>query len=46
MVKKKINALMELNGLKHKFSDLLCEAGVEWLKSLELPSLNQLILDN
>jgi hypothetical protein len=41
---KDVNALKELNGLNHKFSDVLVEAGVEWLKPLELPSLNRLML--
>jgi transposase len=46
MTKNKIHALVDKNGLKHEFSDLFGKAGVQWLKSLELSSLDRLMLDN
>jgi len=46
MTKNKIHALVDRNGLKHEFSDLFGKSGVQWLKSLELSSLDRLMLDN
>ena len=46
MTKNKIHALVDRNGLKHEFSDLFGKSGVRWLKSLELSSLDRLMLDN
>jgi transposase len=46
MTKNKIHALVDRNGLKHEFSDLFGKAGMQWLKALELSSLDRLMLDN
>jgi transposase len=46
MVKNKVHALIDRNGLKHEFSDLFGKAGMEWLKSVELSGLDRLMLDN
>jgi len=46
MTKNKVHALVDRNGLKHEFSDLFGKSGVQWLKSLELSSLDRLMLDN
>ena len=46
MVKNKVHALVDRNGLKHEFSDLFGKSGMQWLKSLELSSLDRLMLDN
>jgi len=46
MVKNEIHALIDKHGFKHEFSDLFGKGGLEWLRSLELPSLDRLILDN
>ena len=46
MVKNKVHALVDRNGLKHEFSDLFGKAGMQWLRSLELSGLDRLMLDN
>jgi transposase len=46
MVKNKVHALVDRNGLKHEFSDLFGKAGMKWLQSLELSGLDRLMLDN
>jgi transposase len=46
MVKNEIHALIDKHGLGHEFSDLFGKRGLEWLRSLELPSLDRLILNN
>ena len=46
MVKNKVHAIVDRSGLKHDFSDLFGKAGMRWLKSLELPSLDRLMLEN
>jgi transposase len=46
MVKNKVHALVDKNGLKHEFSDLFGKAGMKWLESLELSGLDRLMLDN
>jgi transposase len=46
MVKNKIHAIVDRRGLKHGFSDLFGKAGTQWLKSLKLPSLDGLMLEN
>jgi len=46
MTKNKVHALVDRNGLKHEFSDLFGKSGVQWLKSLGLPQLDRLMLDN
>lgn len=46
MVKNKIHALVDKHGLQHEYSDLFGKGGVQWLRSLELNSLDRLMLDN
>jgi len=46
MVKNKVHALVDRNGLKHEFSDLFGKSGLQWLKVLELSGLDRLMLDN
>jgi transposase len=46
MTKNKVHALVDRNGLKHDFSDLFGKSGMQWLRSLELSSLDRLMLDN
>lgn len=46
MVKNKVHALVDRNGLKHGFSDLFGKSGMQWLKSLEFSGLDRLMLDN
>ena len=46
MMKNKVHAIIDRNGLKHEFSDLFGKAGISWLKELKLPSLDRLMLDN
>src|SRR5450759_1649695 len=46
MVKNKVHALVDRNGLKHEFSDLFGKSGMQWLKSLELSGLDRLMLGN
>ena len=41
MVKNKVHALIDRNGLKHEFSDLFGKAGMQWLKSVELSGLDR-----
>ena len=48
MVKNRVHAIVDRNGLKHDFSDLFGKAGMQWLRKLELPSssLDRLMLSN
>ena len=46
MVKNRVNALIDRYGYKCEFSDLFGKKGVEWLKTLELDSLDRLMLSN
>jgi transposase len=46
MTKNKVHALVDKNGLKHEFSDLFGKAGMRWLETLKLSSLDSLMLDN
>ncbi len=46
MVKNRVHAMVDRNGLKHDFSDLFGKGGVGWLRSLELPPMDRLMLDN
>jgi transposase len=45
MLKNKIHATIDRNGLKYEFSDLFGKAGISWLKKLKLSSLDRLMLD-
>jgi len=47
MVKNKIHSMLDRNGIAAAgFSDLFGKRGMEWLKSVKLPSLDRLMLDN
>lgn len=46
IVKNKVHALVDRNGLKHEFSDLFGKSGLHWLKGLELSALDRLMLEN
>jgi len=46
MVKNKIHALIDKYGLRCEYSDLFGKGGMQWLRSLELPSLDILMLNN
>lgn len=48
MVKNKVHAIVDKNGLEHAelFSDLFGKAGTQWLRAIQLPSLDRLMLDN
>jgi transposase len=47
MVKNKVHALLDWKGIvTDEFSDLFGKRGMEWLKSLELSTLDRLMLDN
>jgi transposase len=46
MVKNRAHAIVDKNGLKHGFSDLFGKGGTEWLRSIELPPMDRLMLDN
>jgi transposase len=46
MVKNQIHAIVDKHGLSCNYSDMFGKGGMEWLRSLELPSLDDLILNN
>lgn len=48
MIKNKVHAIVDKNGLEHEelFSDLFGKAGMSWLRTIQLPSLDRLMLDN
>ena len=47
MVKNRVHAIVDRNGLKYDFSDLFGKAGMQWLMKLELPSsMDRLMLSN
>jgi transposase len=46
MVKNEVHALVDKHGFVSSYSDIFGKGGVEWLRDLELPSLDRLILDN
>jgi len=46
-VKNQVHSLLDRNGITTgKFSDLFGRSGMEWLKSVELSTLDRLMLDN
>jgi hypothetical protein len=45
-VKNRIHALLDKHDLTHSYSDLFGKEGVEWLRSLNLPSIDQQILQS
>ncbi|MGA9388619.1 MAG: IS110 family transposase [Candidatus Bathyarchaeia archaeon] len=47
MVKNKVHALLDRNGIStEEFSDLFGKQGMQWLRSVELSTLDRLMLDN
>jgi transposase len=46
MVKNQIHAIVDKHGYACPYSDMFGKGGLEWLRNLELPSLDKLILDN
>jgi len=46
MVKNQIHAIIDKHGFACEYSDMFGKHGLEWLRGLELPSLDKLILDN
>jgi len=44
-IKNRVHALLDRCGLRHGFSDLFGKAGLEWLRGLELGSLDRVMLD-
>ena len=46
MVKNQIHALADTHGFACPYSDLFGKRGLEWLRSIELPPLDRLILNN
>jgi transposase len=46
MLKNRVHALIDKHGLASDFSDIFGKGGVQWLRTLELPPVDRLILDN
>ena len=46
MVKNQIHAIVDKHGFACEYSDMFGKSGMKWLRTLELPSLDKLILDN
>ena len=46
MVKNEVHALIDQHGFTCPCSDMFGKGGLEWLRSLQLPALDRLILDN
>jgi len=46
MVKNQIHAIVDKHGHSCEYSDMFGKSEMKWLRSLELPSLDKLILDN
>jgi transposase len=46
MVKNQTHAIVDKHGLSCEYSDMFGKSGMKWLKALELPPLDKLILDN
>jgi len=45
-VKNRIHALLDKYWLEPEHSDIFCKGGLEWLHSLKLSEIDQLILDS
>jgi len=45
-VKNRVHALLDEHGLRCEYSDMFGKGGSEWLRELELGSLDRLMLDN
>jgi transposase len=46
MVKNEVHALIDQHGFTCPYTDMFGKGGLEWLKTLDLPALDKLILDN
>jgi transposase len=46
MVKNQMHAIVDKHGFSCEYSDMFGKSGMKWLKALELPTLDKLILDN
>jgi transposase len=46
IVKNQVHAIVDTHGLACSYSDMFGKGGLEWLRSLQLPSLDRLIMDN
>jgi transposase len=46
MVKNQVHAIVDTHGFTCPYSDMFGKGGLQWLRSLQLPSLDRLILDN
>jgi transposase len=46
MVKNQVHAIVDKHGFSCEYSDMFGKRGIEWLRDLELPYLDRLILDN
>ena len=46
MVKNEVHVLVDTHGFACPYSDLFGKRGLEWLRSIHLPPLDKLILDN
>ncbi len=46
MVKNEVHALIDQHGFTCPYSDMFGKGGIEWLRTLQLPDLDRLILDN
>ena len=46
MVKNEVHALIDQHGFECPHSDMFGKGGIEWLRTLQLPALDRLILDN
>ena len=45
-VRNRVHSLLDKHELVHEYSDLFGKKGTEWLRGLELPHLDQVILDS
>jgi transposase len=46
MVKNQVHAIIDKHGFSCEYSDMFGKRGMEWLRNLQLTSLDRLILDN
>jgi transposase len=46
MVKNQVHAIVDKHGFASPYSDMFGKGGLEWLRSLQLPSLDRLIINN
>jgi len=45
-MKNRVQSMLQMNGMKHPFTDLFGKSGREWLKRLELPAAERRKLDS